>query len=145
MSRKLGYGEPGSFWWCVRSFDLGDPLLTTVARLVCQLWTVWPQDLVGYEIAYPAVTLPGHAPLATGLSDGPCTDRRIVGARRYIWCILRRCTDLTAQQMGDALGGFSAATVRAAWRCADDFPATTSEFERDLVEGLNDTHNSAVA
>ena len=113
--------ERGTFWWCIERFDLGDRKLTVIARIVCRTYTVWPEQLVGRDRAEPAVSRPDAPPLATGHSPMPLRKPRAVDARRHAWCLGRIFTDLSAAELGEAFGGYSASTVRKAWRHADEF------------------------
>jgi len=104
--------EPGSFSWCVNMLDLGDPVLTAVAKVVCRQWTVWPEQLLGRELAGTATSSPDNPPLSTGLIFRPSRLGYVVLARRMAWNLTHRRTGKKATEIGAVLGGYSPATVR---------------------------------
>jgi hypothetical protein len=113
-----GYYEPdpGEFWWCIRNLDLGNPVLTTIARLACVRYTIWPQELLGRDNAFPAVSHPDTPPCA------PQRGYQFTQARRLAFCLARVfAPTLSAADIGEAFGDFRPSAVYAAWREADQY------------------------
>lgn len=101
----------GSFYWCVARLDLGQPTLTAIARGVCSIVGVWPEQLLGRAGAGDAVSLPDAPPLSGAHDRSP----HVVHARRLCWALARELTTLSAAEVGEAFGGHAAATVRQHW------------------------------
>lgn len=119
---------PRSFFWCVQRLDLGDPMLTMIARGVCWAFVIWPEQLVGFARAGDAVSDPENPPIS-----GDCTTTpRVVDGRHACYALARELTPLSAAAIGEAFGGHTADTVRRHWRRAS-FLAVGDELEVALT------------
>jgi hypothetical protein len=116
-TRSEGHGD---FAWCVNSLDLGEPDLNRIVRAVCRTVVVWPEQLLGFDLAaeYGGAVRGVHA-----LSTGPCPVRSMAGhvafARHWIWHLAHHDTDLHPADVA-RLMGFSAGTVWA-WASPEKF------------------------
>lgn len=66
----------------------GNPAFSIVARVACFEWATWPDELLGRSRV-------GH----------------VVQTRRVAWHLAHRVTQAPAEEIGEAFGGYRAATV----------------------------------
>jgi hypothetical protein len=105
--------RPHTFFWCVGRFwiELGgqhDPMLTAIARAVCERWAVWPEHLVGREAVGDALIDPNMPPPhGVGIDSGGWT----CYMRHWTWWIVYELTDHTYDTIGRIFGNRQAETV----------------------------------
>lgn len=105
--------EPNSYEWCLERFVVGeDERLSAVAKVACDRWGVWPEQLVGRELAGNAARDVTADDLLVGTSYGPSRLPYVVLARRVAWNLSHEFTGMSAAELGDVFGGFRAGTVK---------------------------------
>lgn len=112
--------KPGAFQWCVERVDVGDPVVSQIVRRVCRQRSVWPEQMLGRNLARGAVS-PRSYPLATGPCEKPSSKSYIVLARRMVWRATYELTDWSIDEIAAAIGGYSPASVAPWARSWDPF------------------------